>query len=596
MVASGKLWFKSALAALFLVCLLAGRARANEDYSLWSQSGDLFLNTTPDGANVSGTVTRIPLLIRLTGSTFDFRQARKDGRDIRFANSAGKHLPYQVERWDSAKAVAEIWVLADEVKGNSDDQFLRMHWGRPTAPDSSRGGAVFDSSNGYMGAWHLGPGIGNRPNSVSWGQAAVPVNYNGAPAVPGIIGFCDSLDNRAGQEDHLQLHDDYSDFARGFTFSVWAYPTAVTTFGRLMDLGNGPGLDNIWLGRIGTSEDMAFEVYAGGTKAVVVTMSGALKLNEWQHYAVTVDGTQVRIYRNGVPIDMDSMSRPMPAVRRAYQYFGRSNWTQDHHFQGKLDEPTLGKKARSADFIKLSYANQRPDQKLVSFVRTFACASRYIAPRDTTVPEGRLLEISATADCATGYSWTGMSSLCPRILDPAVKTLQAYLPRVARDEVLVYRFVARFGDSVRTKDVRVTVKESIPDPVWSFPNLPPWSGRDSLAVKPAISNLSAVKASRDSVMRWAWSVNGVQADTAWRKDQLVLRRPSSSGRITVGLCLDNGGPVSCKQVNVDVNLATAGIPPLGGAEAGVLPKAEPFRDAAGRRREAGRPPVLPFRY
>src|SRR6185295_9700140 len=62
-------------------------------------------------------------------------------------------LPYQIESWTSTSAA--IWVQVDTVKGNSNAQSIRMHWGNGAAASQSSGPAVFDSANGYKAVFHL---------------------------------------------------------------------------------------------------------------------------------------------------------------------------------------------------------------------------------------------------------------------------------------------------------------------------------------------------------------------------------------------------------------------------------------------------------
>jgi hypothetical protein len=177
-------------------------------------------------------------------------------------------------------------------------------------------------------------------------------------------------------------------------------------------------------------------------------------------------------------------------------------------------------------------------------------------------------------------------------MDPDVKTLQVFLPRVLQDEVLVYRFTARYGDSVRTHDVRVTVRETIPDPAWSFDPIPPWQGSDTLAIRAQVSNLAAMGSGRDSLIVWSWTVSGPKVDTAWGAGRLLLWNPESVGPIKVGLCLHNGGAAVCKETLVDLNAAAASVRlrPSRSAAAG---EARSFRDVSGRLRPAqGRGPGL----
>ena len=78
---------------------------------------------------------RFPVLVRLTNAhRAIFQQALSTGADIRFANSGGTHLPYQIERWSVAPGdtAAAIWVLADTVSANGMTE-IKMYWGNGSA-------------------------------------------------------------------------------------------------------------------------------------------------------------------------------------------------------------------------------------------------------------------------------------------------------------------------------------------------------------------------------------------------------------------------------------------------------------------------------
>src|SRR4051812_10466453 len=99
------------LSALYLFC--PEISRAAEDYSAWTRGTDVILNTSSSGANVGSTQNNFPVLVRLTSANFPFSQAKGNGRDIRFAKADGSPLPFEIERWDSARAQADIWVRTD---------------------------------------------------------------------------------------------------------------------------------------------------------------------------------------------------------------------------------------------------------------------------------------------------------------------------------------------------------------------------------------------------------------------------------------------------------------------------------------------------
>lgn len=581
---------------VFRACMLAAgaclwplQAAAAEDYSQWTRSARVFLNTTPDGANVNANVTGFPLLIRLDAGNFAFPEALGKGQDIRFSKAGSlAPLSYQIERWDSAGAAAEIWVKLDTVIGNSRDQYFNMHWGRPGAADSSKGNAVFEAGAGFVAVWHLG-GSGARANAVAGGNPAVPNLYDGDESKPGIIGLADSLDG-GPSGDFLDLGDGYAGFASGFTYTVWANAAAPLSHARLLDLGNGAGIDNIALFRGDTTDDLVLRVHNGTATTPRVTAPGAINTKVWQHFAVTVAGRVARIYRNGDLIQSDTMDIALATVNRTLNVLGKSNWPNNDCFRGKLDEPVIARVARGPEWIRLSHANQRIGQNVVTFQRQDNCQAAFAAPGDTSVPERGSLSLAATADCASEFAWTLVSGPGPRILDPAVKVLQVFLPRVSGDAELVYRFNARFPDGEKSREVKVSVQEGIPDPVFTLPPALYWNGRDSLAIRPAIANLSALKSSRDSILYYAWTHDGASADTAWLEDGLLLRK-SAYRKIQVSLCLHNGGAPACDSTVVTVDSVPTAIrlgpTPKAGPETAEVRSGREGRDARGKRLPPG---------
>jgi len=72
-----------------------------------------------------------PVRIRLTYHNFDFSKVRADGTDIRFSDSSGKVLNYEVDYWRDGDAV--IWVKAPLLHGRSTSDYIRMYYGNSNA-------------------------------------------------------------------------------------------------------------------------------------------------------------------------------------------------------------------------------------------------------------------------------------------------------------------------------------------------------------------------------------------------------------------------------------------------------------------------------
>lgn len=185
---------------------------AAEDYATWTYNADVTLNTSSTGAAVAGTVTGFPVLVRLSYKNFLFNEAKGNGADIRFAK-AGLPLSYQIERWDSAAAAADIWVKLDTVKGNTAGQVIKMYWGKASAVDSSNAAVVFDTANGFAAVWHL-----NKSQTDATVNANAGTN-NGSSDTPGIIGGASHF--QADSSQYINVAYSARLDIGNLTFSAW---------------------------------------------------------------------------------------------------------------------------------------------------------------------------------------------------------------------------------------------------------------------------------------------------------------------------------------------------------------------------------------
>ena len=102
---------------LLLACWAYVGMAEDAPYTNWAHSGKLFIVTTPEGANLPSTMSEseFPLLVRLDKDNFDFKQAKTDGSDIRFADAPGAPLAYQIDAWNSLAGTASVWVRVPEI-------------------------------------------------------------------------------------------------------------------------------------------------------------------------------------------------------------------------------------------------------------------------------------------------------------------------------------------------------------------------------------------------------------------------------------------------------------------------------------------------
>ena len=136
-----------------------------------------------------------------------------------------------------------------------------------------------------------------------------------------------------GTDDYISVPAGFSDFSKGCTISLWTHPTAVQSWARFIDFGNGSAADNIWFGRNSSTSNLTFECWNNGT----VTATNAIELDQWQMFTVAVSSSgSAKIYKNGQIIASGSCT--VTSISRNNNYIGKSNWSGDDYYEGAMDE------------------------------------------------------------------------------------------------------------------------------------------------------------------------------------------------------------------------------------------------------------------
>jgi hypothetical protein len=501
-------------------------------YGDWAHSGSLWILTTPEGADLPATCSEsnFPLLLRLKRDTFDFRQAKPNGEDIRFSDSRGTPLAYQIEEWDATKAVASIWVKIPVIRGNS-RQSITMFWRKADASSESNGSAVFNTGNGYASVLHLDEKLNDEVGTVA------PVDV-GTTVVTGVIGkgrhFVPGKGINGG--DHITNYP-YSDMP--FTSEAWFRPAAAGAaalgWGRYATRYNGrTGDGNEVVINFGSPPGIAWTSDGpGGVAAAATPVMG-----RWYHVAATYSNGTSRIYVNGKLEGSNYHKAAMSLMNDIGMTVGGLRGT--FQFSGDIDEVRVSQIARSADWIKLEYENQKTQQTLVGSLVAPGNAFS-VSPGKIEVLEGKSQTLTAQAGGAQKVYWVlkrdGENTTVAA--DQLSYTLDA--GRVTADTAFVLQFQAVYANEVKSRDIPVTIKEDIPEPVFSLKAPAAWNGRDTIEVVPVVRNLAAMQAKGAGELHYAWTVSGGAVIKEVAPDKLMLKRSQCSGKITVSLALNNGG-------------------------------------------------------
>jgi uncharacterized protein (TIGR03382 family) len=132
------------------------------------------------------------------------------------------------------------------------------------------------------------------------------------------------------------------DFTTGFTLACWVRPTGTpnTQMGLIERWSSGTSAINGYLLRMGRIGDPAtahnIKINVGnGTTGIEAAHNTAMPLNTWTHVAATWDGTNLRLYRNGSMVAMNSAGAGAVTSSGVPLEIGQSG---PHRLQGNIDE------------------------------------------------------------------------------------------------------------------------------------------------------------------------------------------------------------------------------------------------------------------
>ncbi|MGD0489910.1 MAG: DUF2341 domain-containing protein [Steroidobacteraceae bacterium] len=326
------------LTALLLLLPAWAQAWWNAD---WKQRTAVILNTSDAGVAVRETLAGVAVPVRLHSGNFDFVGAKADGSDLRvLAGDDKTPLKFWVERFDSVNELAVLWVQVPTILPGTDKNLVYIYAGNDKAASDANGAgsaaAVADAAT--LATFHFAEKDGVAADQTgtikATAAAAAAVEPNG------LIGPSARIAGTAlvwPANSTLKV-------AAGvpFSLSVWARPDVAA--GTLY--AQGPLQLLLTAGKL-TAKLGAASVAGGDVPAAA-----------WSQIALTVGSGKLTVYVNGVQAGQGDLPGPSPAIDGDIRV--------GEGYQGLIDELELAGTARSADWIKLSYAAQSADAKLIA--------------------------------------------------------------------------------------------------------------------------------------------------------------------------------------------------------------------------------------
>ncbi|PHH38792.1 DUF2341 domain-containing protein [Pseudomonas putida] len=316
----------------------------------WHYRKQIAVDTTPQGAGINQALGRTALLVRLHTGNFTFDGVKEDGADLRFVAADDKTvLNHQIESFDALMGMALIWVDVPNVEGGQ-RQDIWMYYGNQKAPATGNGQLTFDPN--YTALYHFDGATGTpAKDTTAYGNTAQ--SATGA-AIDGVVGRALQF---SGQPLLLPASPSLQHSAgSAFTFSAWLRLDQAN--GEQLILARREGTNSLL---VGVNQGVPF-VEIDGQRAVA---SQPLNPGQWQHVALTAEGSKVSLYINGR--ESATLAQAMPAFNSVMAIGGDLTAGPFQPFVGAIDELRLSKVARPAPLLLADATSQGAESKLVAY-------------------------------------------------------------------------------------------------------------------------------------------------------------------------------------------------------------------------------------
>ncbi|MFH0725683.1 MAG: DUF2341 domain-containing protein [Pseudomonadota bacterium] len=342
------------LILLILFCSVDAFAWWNGE---WKSRRKIGFDASSAGADINENLGEIPVLVRLHTGNFIFGNAKANGEDIRFIGSDDQAvLKYHIEKYDTIDEMALIWVKLPKISSGSNQDFIWMYYGNEAAVSGQGAKETYDGLQ--IGVYHFGEAEGApQDSSMNANHAAT---FLGGQGLPGVSGNCVVFSG--GTDKMIINHSPSVNYTNGWTFSAWVRINAEQQGAYLYLQQEGDK-------RIAISIDgtrLFAEMAAAKEVSAVTNKDAELSPGVWHQVTVTaVPNDRMAVFIDGAEVSGTKLTGAIPEIKTAVS-IGNSP-EGSHAFSGELDELSLAGTARSAGWVRASYASQGNDGRLFSY-------------------------------------------------------------------------------------------------------------------------------------------------------------------------------------------------------------------------------------
>ena len=323
-----------------------------------SVSGSIVRSITIDHTKVPNTdQTNFPVVV--TGTYLYLRTLANGGNvtsasgfDIFFSSTSncGSILKFQRAFWSGSTGVVEFWIKIATVSHTVDTVFY-LCYGSPTVTtDQSDPTNVW--TNGFISVYHMGDGT-TLSGSDSTANALNGTVDVGATATAGQMDGGGSFTGNSDSKITVGTSATFN--VANITVSCWMKTSDVTGADRNMIDRDDAGANRVFQFRKSSTQKLNFIPFVSGANSI--TGGTTINTGAWFYVAGTYDGSNVRIYVNGVSdATAVAVAGSMPSRTLGLKigaFFGGSQF-----FIGQIDEARIASSARAADWLLTEFNNQ----------------------------------------------------------------------------------------------------------------------------------------------------------------------------------------------------------------------------------------------
>lgn len=169
----------------------------------------------------------------------------------------------------------------------------------------------------------------------------------------------------ANQYATIAPHAAFTAMSSAFTMSAWVYPTALDSYNTFLSKLSGSHRDFVL--RVHSDGKFQFHYTNSSFSVVAVTTDNAVApLNTWTHLAATFDGSDVRLFVNGVMVKQQALTEAPVIYPSGTVNIGTLVPGGGEHFTGRLDGIVMRSFATPEDEVAcLQSLSLNSDENLV---------------------------------------------------------------------------------------------------------------------------------------------------------------------------------------------------------------------------------------